>query len=41
VREQFQTAMANIERIAVSDWPRPEIVLTTAEQPVMVQSDSV
>ena len=41
VREQFQTAMANIERIAISDWPRPEIVLTTAEQPVMVKFDSV
>jgi len=41
VQEQFQTAMANIEGIAISDWPRPEIVLTTAEQPVMVKSDSV
>jgi len=41
VREQFQTAMANIERIAISDWPQPEVALTTAEQPVMVKSDSV
>jgi hypothetical protein len=41
VREQFQTAMANIEGITVSDWPQPEVVLTTADQPVMLKSDSV
>jgi site-specific recombinase XerD len=41
VREQFQTAMANIEGIAVSDWPQSEIVLTAADQPVMLKSDSV
>lgn len=41
VREQFQTAMANIEGIAASDWPQPETVFTTADQPVMLKSDSV
>ena len=41
VREQFQTAMANIEGITASDWPQPEIVFTTADQPVMLKSDSV
>jgi len=42
VREQFQQAMANLEGIAVSDWPQPMTVLTTAEQPaVSVGDDSV
>lgn len=41
VREQFQAAMANIEGIAVSDWPQPGMVLPVADQPVMLKSDSV
>lgn len=35
VCEQFQQAMANLEGIAVSDWPQPRLALTTADQPVM------
>lgn len=42
VQEQFQKAMANIEGIAVSDWPQPEIVLITADQLVVqIKTDSV
>lgn len=42
VREQFRQAMANLEGIAVSDWPQPLFVLTMAEQPpVSVGADSV
>jgi integrase/recombinase XerD len=35
VQGQFQAAMANIDGIAVSDWPRPEVVVTPASQPAM------
>jgi site-specific recombinase XerD len=41
LQAQFQTAMANIEGIVASDWPQPETVFTTADQPVMLKSDSV
>ena len=41
VHEHFQTAMANIEGIAVSDWPQLAIVLAPADQPVMLKTDSV
>ncbi len=40
-QRQFQTAMANIEGIAVSDWPQPRNVLTAVDQPVMLKTDSV
>lgn len=41
VREQFQTAMANVEGIAVSDWPQPESIFTGVNLPVMLKIDSV
>lgn len=41
VREQFQTAMASIEGIAVSDWPQPGNVLAPVDQSVMLKIDSV
>jgi len=41
VREQFQTAMANVEGIAVSDWPQSENIFTGVNLPVMLKTDSV
>lgn len=42
VRDQFQQAMANLEGIAVSNWPQPLFVLPTVEQPtVLAGADSV
>ena len=33
VQEQFKAAMANIEGIAISDWPRLTVAFTIAQQP--------
>ena len=33
VQEQFEAAMANIEGVAVSDWPHLTVALTAAQQP--------
>lgn len=41
VREQFQIAMANIEGIAVNDWPQQEDIPTGIDLPVMLRIDSV
>jgi integrase/recombinase XerC len=42
VKVQFQQAMANIEGLAVSDWPQPRSIFTTSDQPVMYpKTDSV
>lgn len=41
VRERFQTAMDNVEGIAVSDWPQPESIFTGVNLPVMLKTDSV
>ena len=41
VREQFQTAMTNVEGIVVSDWPQPENIFTGVNLPVMLKTDSV
>ena len=35
VQEQFQQAMANLEGIAVHNWPQPTIAVETVEQPVV------
>jgi site-specific recombinase XerD len=35
VQEQFQQAMANLEGIAVHDWPQPTIAVEPVEQPVV------
>jgi len=35
VQEQFQRAMANLEGIAVHDWPQPTIAVEPVEQPVV------
>lgn len=40
VREQFEAAMANIEGVAVSDWPHLTLASTAARQPVPT-TDSV
>jgi len=40
VREQFEAAMANIEGVAVADWPHLTVALTAAQQPVPT-TDSV
>ncbi len=33
VQEQFEAAMANIEGVAVSDWPHLTVALTAAQRP--------
>ncbi len=40
VREQFEAAIANIEGVAVSDWPHLTVTLTATQQPVPT-TDSV
>ena len=40
VQKQFEVAMANIEGVAVSDWPHLTVAFTAAQQPVPT-TDSV
>jgi hypothetical protein len=40
MQEQFETAMANIEGVAVTDWPHLTVASTAAQQPVPT-TDSV